>query len=224
MNVLVIAPHADDETLGCGATIAGHVDRGDHVRVVILTNASIGAPELFSTSAIELVREESRRAMTVLGCDGPTFLDLPAPQLDQYPQFALAHEISQIIAEWQPETVYLPFEGDLHVDHTAIAQATLVATRPQPGQVVRNLYAYETLSETEWGSLIRSRAFAPTHFVAVDGQLERKLAALECYASQIKEFPHSRSLEAVRALATYRGACVGTAAAEAFMVVRQIRD
>lgn len=222
MKVLVLAPHADDETLGCGATIARHVDSGDQVLVAILTNASVGAPELFSVGDLAKVREEASSALTILGCEAPKFLEFPAPQLDQYPQYKLAQAIGEIVHEWQPNTLYLPFVGDLHVDHSAIARAGLVASRPHPGEPIKNVYAYETLSETEWGSIPDGGPFVPNHYVSVERQLERKLQALRCYASQLQDFPHSRSVRAVESLARYRGSSVGVPAAEAFMVVRQL--
>jgi N-acetylglucosamine malate deacetylase 1 len=222
MSVLVLAPHADDEVLGCGGVIRRHVSRGDRVTVVILTNAAVGAPELFASDTIREVREEAREAHRLLGVAESVFLDLPAPRLDQYPMYQLANEVAKMIAHVGPHTVYVPFRGDLHCDHGAVFSAAMVATRPTPGQVVRRVLAYETPSETEWAAPAPDTQFSPNHFVNIEHELVAKLGALSRFRSQLREFPHPRSLQAVEALARWRGASVGVAAAEAFWLVRSI--
>jgi LmbE family N-acetylglucosaminyl deacetylase len=100
--------------------------------------------------------------------------------------------------------------------------ATLVATRPTNDCPVKELLCYETLSETEWAPTAVNSAFVPTVFINITDYLETKLQAMTCYRTQLKEPPHSRSLETIRALATLRGATVGFRAAEAFALERQI--
>lgn len=222
-KVLVLAPHADDETLGCGGVMARHVAEGDTVYVAVLTNASVGAPELFSAAQIEVVREEARVAHAVLGVSRTYFEEFPAPRLDSEPSYPIAMAISRLIRETGAEVLYIPFRGDLHNDHRVIFTAALVAARPVPGQTVRTVLAYETLSETEWAAPFGDDAFIPTVFVDISATLEQKLAALDCFKSQMKPFPNSRSLDAVTALARLRGATVNVLAAEAFHLIRDIR-
>ncbi len=222
MSVLVLAPHADDEVLGCGGAIRRHVVSGERVAVAILTNAAVGAPELFSSESIRVVREEARAAHGVLGVSESIFLDLPAPRLDQYPTYQLANELSKLIQQVQPHIVYVPFRGDLHRDHGAVFGAAMVAARPMPGQVVRRVLAYETPSETEWAPPAADTQFSPNHFVNIEQELTVKLEALGRFRSQLRDFPHPRSLMAVEALARWRGASVGVAAAEAFWLVRSL--
>lgn len=221
-RILVIAPHADDEVLGCGASIARHVAEGDRVMAAVMTNASVGAPELFSADAVARVREEARCAHEVLGIRQTWFFDFPAPCLDQHPQYKLAQRIGELVAETRPDTVYVPHRGDLHLDHGIVFSAALVACRPFPESSVHNIYAYETLSETEWAHPFGDDAFMPNHFVDVSEVFPKKLEAMRCYASQLRAFPHSRSLEAIAALSAFRGATVSVAHAEAFMTVRTI--
>lgn len=222
-KVLFIAPHADDEVLGCGATMNHCVNLGDEVYVLIATNASVGAPELFSPQLIKTVREEALAAHKALGVKDTLFLELPAPALDQYPGYKIADAIAGVVKRLEIDTVYIPHRGDSHKDHRAIHEAALVACRPVPGARVKIIYAYETLSETEWGEPIPSEAFVPTRFVVVsDNEFEMKLRAMSCFKSQLRDFPSTRSLEAIEALGKLRGATVGSLRAEAFEVIREI--
>lgn len=218
-TVLVIATHPDDEVLGCGGVMARHADRGDQVHALVVTR---GAPDVFHHEFVEQVRREFREAQEVLGTTGFQFLDFPAPKLDSVAGYELASSIGQVIRSLQPQVVYLPHRGDIHADHQAVFQATLVAARPINDCPVRTLLCYETLSETEWAAPFGDNAFMPTVFVDITETLDRKLQAMACYHSQLKEPPHSRSLQALEAQARLRGATVGLAAAEAFVQIRHI--
>ncbi|BAY90313.1 MULTISPECIES: PIG-L deacetylase family protein [unclassified Tolypothrix] len=219
-NVLVIAPHADDEVLGCGGTIARHVDHGDEVHAVIVT---CGDPDIYPAEVQLRLRQELKASHDILGISSVSFLDFLAPKLDIYPGYKLADAIGTAIRLLQPNIIYLPHRGDIHADHRLVYQATLVASRPINGCSVREIFCYETLSETEWAPPSGDEAFIPTVFVDITDYLEHKLKAMTCYQSQIKEPPHPRSLDAIAALAKLRGATVSLGAAEAFMLVRQIR-
>jgi LmbE family N-acetylglucosaminyl deacetylase len=224
LNVLILAPHADDEVLGCAGAVRRHVVGGDRVTVAVLTNAAVGAPDLYSQESIDHIRGEARKAHGLLGVAATIFEDFPAPRLDQFPLHRLADRVSQIISECAADTLYVPFYADVHVDHRVVFDAAVVASRPVPGQRVRRVYCYETLSETEWAAPTSGNAFLPVRYVNIEGHLEDKLAAMKCFASQVKPFPHPRSLEAIRALAELRGSQCGCRAAEAFWVVREIVD
>lgn len=220
-KVLVVAPHPDDEIIGCGATIAKHIKAGDEVTVVVATNAAVGAPESYSQDLILEVRNEASAAHRFLGVKKTIFLDFPAPALNAFPEYKISLEISKIIQEVKPTHLYLPHPGDMHQDHKAIYRASLVAARPQGDNKVLNIYCYETLSETEWTPM-HEKPFVPNHFVDVTDVFEKKTEAMKFFQSQLKPFPHSRSLDAFEALAKYRGATVGVERAEAFIVERQI--
>ncbi|TDS65011.1 PIG-L deacetylase family protein [Myroides indicus] len=221
-KIIVVAPHADDEIIGCGATIAKHIQQGDEVMVVIATNASIGAPELFSDIDVENTRGEAIQAHKSLGITKTLFLEFPAPALNAFPEYKISLELSNIFQSFCPTHLYLPHPGDIHQDHKAIYRAALVAARPQGNHKINNIYCYETLSETEWTPM-QERPFIPNHFVDVTNVFYKKEEAMNCFKSQIKAFPHSRSLEAFEALAKFRGATIGVDRAEAFIVERQIR-
>lgn len=222
-KVLVLAPHADDEVLGCGGSIAKHGKNGDYVSVCVLTNASVGAPEIFSVKQIDSVRDEAREAHKILGVNETHFMDLPAPQLEQYPQYKIAQLISTLIQQIGAELLYIPHRGDLHMDHGAIYNAALVAARPLTGQTVKKILAYETLSETDWGHPTPDAAFIPAIFSTFSrNEMDLKLSAMSCFESQLKPPPHSRSLDALESLAKLRGATVSHHFAEAFMLIREV--
>lgn len=221
-KVLVIAPHADDEVLGCGATISKLVKEGNDVYVLICTNASVGAPELFSTDIIKQIRTEALEAHRVLCVKETFFLEFPAPVLDQYPRYKMSNEMVAVIKKIGADTVFIPHRGDCHKDHAIIHECAMVACRPLANCTVKRVYAYETLSETEWGEPVAADFFVPVKyntFMAEDFQ--KKLEAMKCFKSQLYPFPASRSLEAIEALAKLRGCTVSAERAEAFEVLRE---
>jgi N-acetylglucosamine malate deacetylase 1 len=218
-RILVIAPHPDDEVLGCGGAIARHSARGDRVQVVVVSR---GTPDIFPPEEVEATRRELAAAHHLLGVEGVHFLDFPAPRLDSVPSHELADRLTHLVREIQPRTVYAPHWGDLHSDHKAVYWATMVATRPNRMPRVGRLLCYETLSETEWGGPSADNAFSPTVFVDISDFLSAKLQAMACYRTQLKMYPNSRSLKSIEALATLRGSTVGLSAAEAFVSVREV--
>ena len=218
MKIMVIATHADDEILGCGGTIARHTAYGDEVHVLVVTR---GAEDIFSAKENAVTRAELKRAHKLVGIKGSYFLDFPAPKLDNVPNHKIADEIKKVLSSVKPSVVYLPHRGDIHVDHKAVYNATLVAARPTQGDYIKKLLSYETLSETDWASPSAEDAFVPTVFVDISSHIETKLMAMDCYRSQLKAPPHPRSLDALRALARLRGSTVGFEWAEAFMLVRE---
>jgi len=218
-NILILAPHPDDEVLGCGATIKKLSDEGNQVFVLV---ASRGSKRLYDQTKVEVVRSEALEAHILLGVTKTFFLDFPAPELDTVPLADISREISKVLSEYKINVLYLPHRGDIHNDHRVVFNAGLVAARPVGGCSVAEIYAYETLSETEWAAPFADDAFIPTCFVNVEEILTAKMEAMKCFKSQLREFPNPRSLETIEALAKFRGATVGFKAAEAFMVIRQI--
>lgn len=222
-NVLIIAPHADDEILGCGATIAKLAAENNNVYVLIATNASVGAPELFTPEIIKQVRSEALAAHKLLGVKETFFLELPAPALDQYPIYKIANEFSKIVKDNQVDTVFIPHRGDCHKDHGVVHDAAMVACRPLANCTVKSVYAYETLSETEWGEPSAADFFIPVKYNTFSkDEFQKKLDAMSCFKSQLYKFPASRSIEAIEALAKVRGCTVSAQRAEAFEMLREI--
>lgn len=221
IKVLVVAPHPDDEVLGCGGTIVKHVLGGDEVYLCIVTKAY---PPDWPEHELKERREEVLKANEILGIKKTYFLDLPTVKLDTIPQKELNEAIAQVVNEVQPEVVYIPHRGDVNKDHRLVFDAAMVATRPKSGSPVKKILSYESLSETEWAAPFLENAFLPNVHVDISETLETKLKAITAYKTELKEYPHPRSLEIISALAKRRGATIGTKAAEAFMLVREIRD
>lgn len=222
-RILVLAPHPDDEVLGCGASIRKHVMNGNKVWVVIMTNASVTDSVRFTKEKLSNIRTEASAANSLLGVEELFFEDLPAPALDQYPLYKVAEIIATIIQRLKSEILYIPHRGDIHNDHKVIFDAAMVASRPNGYNYVQSIYAYETLSETEWAHPYLGESFVPTIFEKISNEhFSYKLEAMRSYKSQLRQFPNSRSLETLEALARFRGSTVGTELAEAFMLIREI--
>lgn len=219
MKVLVIAPHPDDEVLGCGGTIARHVSEGGEVYLCVVTKAY--SPE-WSEAEVEEKKQEVLRANKLLKIKQAFFLDFPTVKLDTMPQKELNDSIARVIAEVKPEVVYIPHKGDVNKDHRLVFEAAMVALRPLRGSTVSRILCYETLSETEWGATDTEGFFIPNVYINIAGTLELKLEAMSVYRTELKDYPHPRSLEALRILAGKRGSEAGFVAAEAFMLVREI--
>lgn len=219
MDVLVIAPHPDDEILGCGGTIAKHVTNGDDVYVAIVTK---GTSPMFSPEIIEKGRDECKKADSFLGVKETRFLDFPAAKMEEIPRYKLNDAFITVIQEIRPNIVYLPHRGDMQLDHKMTVDAAMVALRPKYDHIVKKIYAYETVSETGWDIPNLTNEFIPTMYNDISEYIEKKIKALSFFESQVADYPNARSLKAVEALAIFRGTTVNVAAAEAFMVIREI--
>ncbi len=220
-SILVVAPHPDDEILGCGGVIKKFALSNNEIHVLIMSRGKKG---LYPEERILNVRKEALDAHRILGVTNTRFLDFPAPELDTVSISELSAAIYDVILEIQPHTVFLPHRGDLHHDHKAVFNAGLVASRPVNKGSVKRIYSYETLSETEWAAPFGDDSFIPDNFVNISEVFSYKLEAMNCYRSQLRDFPHSRSLKSIEALANFRGGTVGFTHAEAFMTIRVIED
>lgn len=219
-KILVIAPHADDEILGAGGTMARNIAEGNQVYVFIVTH---GEKPVFSDEVVAAIREETIAAHKFLGITKTFFGELPAVMLEQIPRYQLNDKVMQVVQEVEPDEVYIPHMGDMQKDHQLVNEAAMVAVRPKYAHKVSAVYTYETLSETEWNIPNTINAFIPTVYNDISKYIEIKKQALSYFKTQIADFPDPRSLEAVEALAKYRGSTIKVKAAEAFSLVRQIR-
>lgn len=218
-DLLVIAPHPDDEVLGCGGTMRLLSKQGKHVTVAIVTR---GTP-LFPVDQVERVRGEARKAAEHLGVADLRFMDLPVTTLHAIAEHELNAAFIRLINDVKPATVLLPFPGDRHEDHRQVFDAAMVATRPDGRRhAVERIWCYETVSETHWSAPGIEPAFDPSTYVDISTTLPDKLAAMQIYISQLEDGIPARSLSAIEALARFRGSVVGLPAAEAFHVVRHV--
>ncbi len=225
-RILVVAPHADDETLGMGGTIARLVVEGYEVTVAVMTGHGKDPHPLWDRLSWDVVRSEARNAMNVLGVKELLFSEIPAALVSHTSPIEVNQEAVKIIETVKPDVVYLPFAWDLHKDHRDLAYAFQVACRPhwELGRNVKRIYMYETVSETHWNfpSNIEP-GFIPNCWTDISEFLPKKLEALSAYKSQIRPFPDARSLEAIESLAQWRGSQMGMHATEGFILVRALQ-
>ena len=218
-RVLAIAPHPDDEILGCGGTLARLVEEGGDVTIAIATT---GKQPAFPANQVEQVQEEMRRAHSIIGITDTRLLDLPAAALDTIPASECSALFAELVDEVRPDTLLLPFVGDIHLDHQLTFLASMVAARPRHDNAPSQILCYETVSETNWYAAPTTPAFVPDVFIDISDTIDRKVDAFHAFKSQVRSFPDERSPETLRALATVRGSAVHLRAAEAFMHIRSI--
>jgi len=225
-SVLVIAAHPDDEILGCGATIALHALAGDTVHVVIMaegvTSRDDSRDPRARSNELKTLATAAHEANQIVGTKTLTFHGLPDNRLDSIDLLDMVKVIEGHIETIRPNIVYTHHAGDLNIDHQRIHAAVATACRPLPDQSITTLLFFEIPSSTEWQPVGSGPVFQPNWFVDVSSLMEKKLDALRAYGTELRSWPHPRSLQAVETLAGWRGASVGVSAAEAFMLGRRI--
>ncbi len=220
-QILIIAPHADDEILGCGGSIFKELALGNEVHILLITRGY--EAQGFSKTALELKEKEIEKASTSIPFASFKRLELPAVALETIPRSEIIQQINQHINALLIHTLYLPFGRDVHTDHQIVFESAWAAAKPFRAIGVKEIYAYEVLSETGFQIPAAGMAFTPNTFVDITDTLEQKIDAFKNYSSELQEFPLPRSEEAIRALAAYRGSLVNMPAAEAFICLRMLK-
>jgi len=213
-NILIIAPHPDDEVLGCGGTIAKLAPK-NNIFLCIATKA------YYPQWTKEFIRKrpaEVKKSSQILGIKKVFFLGLPSLKLNILPQNKISESILKIILKIKPEIIFVPHRGDINKDHQIIHDSCLVSCRPTNINI-KLILAYEVLSSTEWGNPIEF--FKPNVYSDITNFLNKKIAAMKIYSSELKNPPHPRSLEIIKVLAQKRGSEIGCKFAESFMLIRQ---
>ena len=216
-NILVIAPHPDDETLGVGGTMSRFISEGANVYVLVVSGH---LPPLYDEDSYLKTKKESKDVFKLLGVKNSHFLDIPATKVNELPAAELNNKISEYLKEIKPEIVFIPFP-DRHIDHRVIFDASLVACRPTISSAPKIVLCYETLSETFWNAPNIEPSFVPELFIDISNYINVKRKAIEIYESQLKNIP-SRSIDACLALAKFRGSQNGFEYAESFKIIRYL--
>jgi len=229
LKVLVIAAHPDDEVYGVGGTMVKHVQKGDEVYVCMLTEGVTTQYRntMNKISLHELIKQkkkESLRAAKILGIKKIFFFDLPDMKLNTIPHPEINQPIEECIATLLPEIVYTHHWGDVNKDHRLAFESTMVAVRPGLKSSIKKVLIYETPSSSEWNAPILTNQFLPNVFVDISDVLDLKIQAMKAYKSELRPFPHPRSIEAVTTYAKKRGLEVGKEVVECFMLIREIID
>jgi LmbE family N-acetylglucosaminyl deacetylase len=225
-SILVIAAHPDDEVLGCGGTIARLTREGKQVFLSILgegITSRYERREETDLSLVEGIKRRSREAAELLGAQDLFLFDFPDNRFDTIPFLEIVKEVEKLIAQLAPAVIYTHHEGDLNIDHSITHRAVLTATRPVQGMPIREVYAFEIPSSTDWAFRQSGQSFRPNVFLDITGTLKTKIQAFSIYETEVRRFPHPRSLEAIEANARRWGSVTGCNAAEAFELIRSIR-
>ncbi|MFA6901898.1 MAG: PIG-L deacetylase family protein [Gallionellaceae bacterium] len=223
-SILVLAAHPDDEVLGCGGTIAKFADQGAIVHVAFLADGvfSREGKAVVQQDELRIRRAAAKKACDILGVKSVSFGEFPDNRMDTVALLDITKALENLIAEYKPEVVFTHHAGDVNIDHRRMHEAAVTACRPQRGHLVKTLLCFEVPSSTEWQLPGSAPIFAPNWFVDISDTLDRKFAALDAYAAELRDWPHPRSRQGVEHLARWRGATVGVDAAEAFMLGRQL--
>jgi len=214
-----VSPHPDDETLGVGGTIAKYSDQGHEVHVLMVSGH---LPPLYRREDYERTVIEAHQAFSVLGVAKSVFLELPATMIGDLPLHEVNSKIYKVVSDLKPHIVFCPYP-DRHVDHRLVFDSVMVATRPVGiGRDIEIVAAYETLSETHWNAPHIEPNFTPNWVIDITYTVDKKIEAIKCYESQISDFPGPRSVEAVEALAKFRGTQAGFGYGEGMHIVRMV--
>ncbi|MAJ13374.1 MAG: GlcNAc-PI de-N-acetylase [SAR116 cluster bacterium] len=222
-KVLVIAAHPDDEVLGCGGVIAKHVNNGDKVDVLIAAEGITSrTPKLIEKEKLDKLKSEAERANKLLGVNNLYFEGLPDNRLDKLLRLETVKIIEKYIEKTKPHIIYTHHSGDVNIDHQILHHSVVTACRPIPGIGIKDLLFFEVLSSTEWQTPYSSTSFTPNWFVEIDNTIDLKLKSLNSYTTEMRDWPHPRSIKGAEILASHRGASIGVNYAEAFMLGRKI--
>ena len=227
-RILVFAAHPDDEVLGCGGTIAFHRSKGNAVGVCYLSegiSSRLSLKEFENKNAwskdLNEREQMAKNASKILDFEIIDFLRLPNLRLKNLPLLDITKQLIKIIKDFQPDTVYVNFPGDLNSDHGVMFEATYAALRPSNIHDVKNILCYEVLSSTEWAPNIYKQ-FNPDTFINISNFFTLKMQSVKAYEFEMRAAPHPRSNEIISALAMLRGSQVGVKYAESFMSIRRL--
>jgi len=219
-KIIVIAPHPDDETLGCGGTLLRHVSEGDEVNWLIATEMQKAVG--FSDEQIKQRMDQIQEVANYYGFKNVFNLPFPTTRLDTIPFGDIVQAISDIFVSAQPEIIYLPYRGDVHTDHRIVFDAAISCTKCFRHSYVKRILAYETLSETDFGVNPDNNGFRPNVYINIQELVEQKIEVMKLYSAEMGNFPFPRSEIAITSLAKLRGVAAGSEAAEAFMLIKEI--
>ena len=218
MLVLVVSPHADDETLGAGGSILKYKKQGHEV--VWLNVTDMKEEYGYSRERISERQEEIQRVKQVYNIDAFYNLELKPAGLDQYSKSMIVQKMANIFETVQPEIIILPYGYDVHSDHKIVFEAALACAKVFRCTCIRKILCMEIISETDYA--VSENGFVPNYYVNIDDYIEQKIKIAQLYQSEVKESPFPRNVDSIRGLAQYRGAAAGAKYAEAFRVIKII--
>jgi len=219
-TTLIVAAHPDDEVLGMGGTLAKLVNLGHDVHVVFFTDGESSRGRGRVQEAVSRMNS-AKLAAAVIGYSISNIQNFNFPDngLDTVPLLDLVQKLEAVIDEVKPNCVYTHHHNDLNIDHRRVHMATMTACRPQPGNLVKLIYEFYVPSSSDWNTVRENHA---NTFVDISEFIACKYQAIDCYKDEIREYPHQRSLTAIKISDQYFGNMVGLAHAEAFNLIRKL--
>ncbi|MFC5540555.1 PIG-L deacetylase family protein [Ureibacillus suwonensis] len=216
-RIIVVTPHPDDETLGCGGTLLKYKEQNNQLFWLIVTNMN----EKFPKHSKDKRQKEINNVAKQYQFDEVFSLNYPAAQLDEIPLGELVESLSKVFYQVKPQIIFTVYPGDIHSDHKVVFNATVACTKWFRYPFVEKVYLYETLSETDFSIDPDVNGFKPNVYINISKYLDKKIEIMKIYDSEINDFPFPRSEKAIRSLAYLRGAASGFEAAEAFMLLKE---
>jgi LmbE family N-acetylglucosaminyl deacetylase len=223
-KILIVAAHPDDEVLGCGGTAARLAKEGNEIYTLILGEGVTSRDDVRQRekreAEIARLRGQIDEANGIIGVKEVFVHDFPDNRFDSVSLLDIVKVIEKIKAKLGPEILFTHYGGDLNIDHRVTYRAVLTAVRPVVGESVKEIYSFEVLSSTEWNYPL---IFGPDCFFDISDTIDTKSAAMERYRSELRDYPHPRSLKGIWLNAEQWGMKVGVSYAEAFKTVRILR-
>jgi LmbE family N-acetylglucosaminyl deacetylase len=219
-KILIVAAHPDDEVLGCFGMVARLIKEGYEAYTLILGEGKTSRDEKNIKNELEILNSEIKKANEVIGIKKVFIEQFPDNKFDSVPLLDIVKVVAKIKDEIKPDIIFTHYEKDLNIDHQITYQAVITATRPMEDECVKEIYSFEILSSTEWNYPL---SFSPDFFFDISDTLDLKIEAMKKYNSELREYPHPRSLEGIELNAKYQGMRVGKKYVEAFKSVRVIK-
>lgn len=218
-KILVVAAHPDDEVLGCGATLSKMVQKGYEAYTLLLSGGVTSRSARSESEKLQALKEETKKANDLLGIKKVFTKDFPDNKFDSIPLLDIVKAVEEVKNIVKPDVIFTHSKKDLNIDHRITHKAVLTATRPMENECVKELYAFEILSSSEWNM---QEPFIPDTYVDTEETIDLKKEAMEAYRSELREYPHPRCIEGIELQCKSRGMCVGLHYAEAFETVRRV--
>jgi len=224
-KILIVAAHPDDEILGCGGTVAKMIKSGYHAKTIILgTGISSRDNIADSEKEIKNLRERSVNANDVLGIDEVVFHDLPDNAFDTVKLLDIVKIVEKEIFEYRPDIIFTHYGEDLNIDHRITFQSVITACRPDVSGYNPDIYSFFVPSSTDWNEVSPLKSFTPNVFIEVSDTIKIKLDSLSMYDSEMRPYPHSRSIRSIEVFSQYWGNRVCRESCEPFVLIRTIRE
>ena len=219
--VLIIVSHSDDESISMAGTISKHINKGDKVYAISMTDG-VSSRNDIDKNAFKKRKEAAIRASKILGFEWGKCFNFGDNLMDKYPLLDVVKAVEINKQNYKPTMVYTHNISDLNIDHRVVANAVLTAFRPQPMEICKEIRLFEVASASDYGNSAITGSFSPNLFVDISNNWDLKKEALIAYCDEMRDYPHSRSIEGIKNLAKLRGNQVGLKMAEAFQIIRKI--